>query len=367
MNGRHWTGATLWAVLSWFCGVGSGADVPALVPARPLVFNAVRFGVPIEVQLYASDPAAAKIAAEQAFEEVRRFDRVFSDYDPDSEARRLCDRPVGVKHRVSSELFEVLALSQQFSETSGGEFDVTVGQLTRLWRKSRRFKRLPDARDLSLARIATGFGNLELVKSPKHGPPRPRGIVLAEPGMRLDFGGVVKGYALHRVAEVLRPVSRQYLIEFGGEVLVGDPPPGRDGWRIKVERPRLPDGTDAREPVLLTLREMAVATSGDTYQHSVIEGRRLSHIIDPRTGWPVESQPQVTVIARHPAYADAVASALSVMGQESGLDWIDQRTEAGERRFGFAARFESDGVAVVSELWDTLSQPRAARGVPDRN
>jgi thiamine biosynthesis lipoprotein len=271
--------------------------------------------VSIHLILYTSDAAAANRAADAVFAEFGRLNAIFSDYDATSESRRLCERArVNQPERVSNDLFRVLAASKELSGESRGAFDVTAGPLTRLWRRTLRRRVLPSRERLEKARASVGHQHFRLDSKRKT-------VTLLKPDMRLDFGGIAKGYALDKGLEVLRKrgITRA-LINASGDIRVGDPPPGKKGWRIAVAQ------LDKDRPPLhfISLRNAAVATSGDTWQFVEIEGRRYSHIIDPRTGIALTDHSSVTIIAPTAMQADALASGVSVLGPIEGMKLIER-------------------------------------------
>lgn len=294
----------------------SGRSVPITAPASPVEaseedglrrfeYSILAMGTLFRLVLYAPDAQQAAAAAEASFERVRDLDRRLSDYRPESELNQLCRTGFRAPAIVSPELYVLLAQAQRWSRLSGGAFDATMGPLVRLWRDARRLRRLPTTQEIESARERTGYQ--KLVLNPLTGSVRLR---LA--GMQLDLGGIAKGYAADQALEVLQQggVSRA-LVEAGGDVRLGEPPPGEAGWRVELE--------GSGGPVQLTLSRAAVATSGDDQQFVELEGRRYSHIVDPRTGMALTNRRLVTVVAPDAAGADALATALSVMEPEAGL------------------------------------------------
>ena len=266
-------------------------------------------GVQARLVLFAASDPVARAAAEAAFDRVAELEAVLSDYRDDSELMRLCSLAGGPPVAVGADLFRVLALSSEFSQATDGAFDVTVGPLVRLWREARRSGALPDRDDLERA--------LELVNHRFVILDRGRGTVrLSEPGMQLDMGGIGKGFAADAAFATL--VARglaSVLVDLGGDLRLGDAPPGSAGWRI-----RLDDGG-----AVVELANIAVATSGDTAQFLEAGGVRYSHIVDPRTGLGLTHRCRVVVIAPDATSADALASALSVFGPDRGLEFLDHR------------------------------------------
>jgi len=277
-------------------------------------FTQVEMAVPIRIVLYAADRQQAEAAAQAAFVRIRQLNDIMSDYDEASELRRLC-QTAGGGHDVpvSPELWQVLQHAQTLSARSGGAFDVTVGPLVRLWRRARRQKELPSDQRLSDARPLVGYRLVRL-------DPRHRAVELLKPGVRLDLGGIAKGYAADEALGVLAKRGiRSALIDAGGDIVLGDAPPGRPGWRIGVARLEA-DGPPSH---VLVLSRAAVATSGDRWQYVEIGGKRYSHIVDPHTGLGLTDHSSVTVVAADGITADGLASAVSVLGPKEGLKLIE--------------------------------------------
>lgn len=264
-------------------------------------FSAVHMGVPVRMVLHAPE-SVARDAARAAFARIAELDDKMSDYRPRSEVRLLSEHP-GDWQPVSRELLDVLSLAEEVSRQSSGAFDVTVGPLVQLWRDSRRSGSLPDAEMLSRARSRTGAPLLDVDTSR-------RLVRLWARDMRLDLGGIAKGYILQEALNVLRANGvPSALVEGGGDVVVGDPPPGQRGWSVFVA-----GGDTATIRRAQSLSNAAVATSGGSEQFVEIGGVRYSHVVDPRTGLGVTGRHIVTVIADNAAFADAAATALSVLG-----------------------------------------------------
>lgn len=258
------------------------------------------------VVLYAQSEQTAAIAAEQAFEEMLRQNAILSDYDPSSESMQLVTLSPNEWYKASHDLVEVLALSRTVWRTSSGAFDPTVGPVTHLWRPAFKDETLPDADELRLALQCVGMQHLELDVEQSR-------IRFDQSGMLLDFGGIGKGYAAQKALDLLREFGcPSALVDLGGDLAIGDPPPGMKGWRVMID-------TGLQLPHEVVLANVGVATSGDQFRYLEVDGVRYSHIIDPRTGYGLTKRVAVTVIAPEPWLADALASAASVMGQ-SGLE-----------------------------------------------
>jgi len=272
-------------------------------------------GVGWTITVCATDEAGARAAIDAAFAEVARIERVLSDYDPESELARLSARaPLAEAVPVSADLWRVLVRAAEIRDATAGAFDLSVGPLTTLWRRARRAERLPPPDKLAAALAAVGPGAVEL----DH--PR-RAVRLPLAGTRLDAGGIGMGYAADRALEVLaRHGIAAAMIDASGDVVVSGPPPAAAGWRVALD----PLGRGGSAGRTLVLSHAAVTTSGDAAQFVEIDGRRYSHVVDPRTGLGVSGPAAATVIARDGATADALATAASVLGREAGAAAVER-------------------------------------------
>ncbi len=270
------------ALSGWLAPSCGGAELERFQSTQ------IEMGVPFKIILYAADETTAKGAFAAAFSRIHALNGILSDYDPQSELSRLSQTsPAAAGVPVSDSLWHVLARSQALAHETGGAFDVTVGPYIRLWRRARRQKQMPSEERLSAARAAVGYRQLML--DPEHHTAQ-----LLRPEMRLDLGGIAMGYAVDEaLAELRKRGITRALIDASGDIGVGDPPPDKLGWTIGVI-PLSEDGAPTRE---ICLANAAVTTSGDAFQHVVIDGRRYSHIVDPRTGLGLTDRSGVTVIA----------------------------------------------------------------------
>src|SRR5205085_1455318 len=208
--------------------------------------------------------------------------------------------------------------SQKLAAETAGAFDVTLGPVIRLWRQARKDIRLPSAAALREAAAHTGYRKLHL-------DPQAQTVMLDEPGMQLDVGGIAKGYAADAALSVIGQLGiASALVAASGDLAFGDPPPGTRGWRIGVDSL---ERSSSFAPVL-ELCNAAVSTSGDTEQHLDIGGVRYSHIIDPTTGMGRTGSIAVTVVARHGVDADGLSTAVSVLGPERGIALIETHPDA---------------------------------------
>lgn len=311
-------------------------------------YAATAMAEPLKIILYASDEPTAERAAQAALDRIQKLNDILSDYDPESELRRLCDKAGGGQPvQVGEDLFRVLAAAQRWSERTDGAFDMTVGPVVRLWRRARRTHQLPDQAAIDQARQLVGYQNVLL-------DPDRQTVLLKKAGMRLDPGGIGAGYAID---EALRVVFKhgvtRVLIDLGGDIRLGDPPPDRPGWRIGV--PGLDPKAPPREFLLLS--RCAIATSGDAWQFVELGGRRYSHIVDPKTGMPLVDRCSVTVAAPDGLTADVLGTAVSVMGPEKGMKLVEDTPGAAAWMIRAA---ETGRVTIASSRWNQLPREKAS-------
>ena len=239
-------------------------------------------GTLVRITLYADSPDQAQRGFVAAFKRIAELNAILSDYDPNSELSRYCEIS------PSPELRKVVDHAQKLAAQTGGAFDITAGALSRLWRDARNHKRVPARNELDQALAASGYTKLCQV-----------------PGMRLDAGGIAKGYAADEALSTLRRAGiRRALIALSGDIALGDAPPGQRGWRVQVQ------------DEVMSLANAAVSTSGDEFQFLDVDGVRYSHIFDPRTGQALRHAPPVSVIAPTGIEADSLATAIAVLGRD---------------------------------------------------
>ncbi len=295
-------------------------------------------------------PDAAVSLTARIDEELGRINRSMSTYDSQSELSIINRSGAGQWIEVSSGLFEVLSIAASLHGDSGGAFDVTVGPLVNLWGFGPHdvAPGPPTAAQLEQARAVVGFELLSLRSTPPS-------IMKAHRDVYIDLSAIAKGYAVDRLAALLhRDGFEHFMVEIGGEIKLSGHNPGGSGWRIALERP---DGDRIVPDEVLTLSDMALATSGNYRNFREIDGQRYGHTLDPRTGAPVTHRlAAVTVLHEDAVWADAYATAFVVLGPENGL--------AVASDLGIAARFIlRDGGRAVNQ--ETTAYARMARGVGD--
>ena len=317
---RRWVWGVLLAVLH--ASIVGAMRSPA--PPRPPLqaaeerYSARRalMGTVVEVTVYAPGEPKARAAIAAAFDEIERIERLMSLQMPESELWRCNREAAAGPTAVSADTFEVLRRSREFSAMSDGAFDVTVTPLLRLWRDAAQRGAPPGAQELQETLARVGWRDVELDAAR-------RTVRYARPGMALDLGAIAKGYAVDAAVRRLRESGiASGLVNAGGDVYVLGRKPDGTPWVVGVQDPRHPESERALV-LAVEVADAGVATSGNYRRFSVIGGRRYSHIVDPRTGEPADAVPSVSVIARDATTADALATALSVMGVEKGLALVE--------------------------------------------
>jgi thiamine biosynthesis lipoprotein len=265
------------------------------------------------IEAYGPDATALPRIVEDAFDEVDRIDRLMSHYKADSPLSRINREAASHPVAVEPELFDFLAESMRYNRESDGAFDITVGPLMKAWGFFRGDGHIPSGDELAAARRHVGRAHVILNLAG-------RTIAFDEPGVELDLGGIAKGYAVDRVVAQLR--ERQIaaaLVSSGGSTIYGlGAPPGRGGWDVTLQDP-----LNSQKPALtLTLKDRAVSVAGRSEKSFESGGVRYSHIMDPRTGWPVQGVLSVAVLTGNGTAGDALDDAFFVMGLERSRAYL---------------------------------------------
>jgi len=272
--------------------------------------SAAIMGTAIHVELWHADREAADSAIDAVMREMHRIDALMSHYKDSSELSRINREAARQPVEIGAELFALLARSIEFSELSGGAFDITAASAGHLYDYRRRTR--PNEEQLAAAQAAIGYRHLEL-------DPARRSVRFSRPGVRIDLGGFAKGYAVDNGAAILtRHGVRHAVVSAGGDSRVLGDRRGRP-WMVGVRDPR----REGEVIALLPLENTAVSTSGDYERYFDDGGERCHHLIDPRTGRSPQSVHSVTVIAPDGLTSEALAKTLFVLGIERGMRIVE--------------------------------------------
>ena len=274
-------------------------------------------GTIVEITILSPDESRAQQGMDEAFGEIHRIEALMSYYRSESEVSRINNSPAGQKVQVSPEVFHLLQHAQIISQLTGGAFDITFAPLWQLWGRCAREGRLPSPEEMREAKALVDFRKVKLCELSSE-------VELGVPGMRVNIGGIDKGYALDRAGGVLKNAGLDnFLVNIGGDILaMGEGREGK-GWRIGIQHPR----RVRKLTGLLWIKNGCVLTSGDYERYFEIEGKRFHHILDARTGYPADGCSQVTVVAPYLGRNYLPSIALFLLGPEAGLHLMENYPE----------------------------------------
>ena len=274
----------------------------------------LKMGSRFEITAVHADAVRARAAIEDAFREIDRIESLISSWRETSETADI-NRAAG-RHpvTVSRELFALVRRSLKVSELTSGAFDITFASVGRLWDFKSPAPVLPDPDRLKAAMLAVDYNHIVLDKADWS-------VYLAHPEARIGFGAIGKGYAANRAVAMLKDNGiTSGVVDAGGDLLAFGRREDGEPRTVGVADPRWPDRTFAH----LKLVDHAIVTSGDYEQFFLMNGRRYAHILDPRTGYPVDHTRSVTIICPDAELADALATAVFVLGPDDGLVLVNQ-------------------------------------------
>ncbi|HEX6465867.1 MAG TPA: FAD:protein FMN transferase, partial [Terriglobales bacterium] len=297
--------AAAWIALSMPC---TAAAAELFVQTRPAM------GTNFTIYLYARNAQHASATFEAAFEEIERLEEALSNYRPSSELSRI--NRVAAQEEVTTdpEVFGLLQTSLDYSRRTNGAFDITVGPLMRAWGFFRGQGHYPTPEELAHARQTVGWQKVKM-NAADHS------VRFTTPGVEIDLGAIGKGYTVDRVVDVIREAGiTAALVDAGSSTLYAlGAPPGKNGWLVQVPRP----GDREHTVSTVVLRDQSLSTSGSYEKFFQLNGRRYCHIMDPRTGKPVENVLQTTVIAPDGTTTDALSTSMFVMGPSAGKELLE--------------------------------------------
>ncbi|WP_034230174.1 FAD:protein FMN transferase [Aquimarina pacifica] len=279
---------------------------------RTLVLMGSRF----DITVVAEDATIADGYIQSAIKEIKRIEKLISSWDSDSQTS-LINANAGVKPvHVEKELFDLIDRALQISRLTDGAFDISYASMDKIWTFDRAMDSKPSREEIKASVSKVGYKNILLDKNNNT-------VFLREKGMKIGFGGIGKGYAADKAKKKLMDIGVQAgIINASGDMNTWGKQPNGNAWKVAITNPLKKENAFA----LLPVSDKAVVTSGNYEKYVVFDGKRYSHIIDPRTGYPSHGIISVTVFAVKAEIADALATSVFVMGVEAGLDRINQLT-----------------------------------------
>jgi len=294
----RWFGLTFWLL------AGCRTPQPGLELVRrsePLL------GTFVTITVYADNRERGNAAVSAAFEEFRRIDGLMSLHRADSELSKLNARASIEPVVVSEDLFRVITQAQEIADQTEGSFDITIRPIVELWGFIWKEYHLPTDEQLKVALPRVNYRMIQLDSQKR--------TVHFLLGVSLDLGGIAKGYAVDCAIDKIRSIGISHaMVKAGGDLRVIGVPPGKTNWTVQLEDP----GKAGRR-IRIPLREAALSTSGNYENYFEIDGVRYSHILNPRTGWPIQGIAACTVVAPTCIESDAMATACFVYGWEKSL------------------------------------------------
>jgi thiamine biosynthesis lipoprotein len=286
--------------------------------SQPVLYQEARrlMWTKFEITAYGADRARLAEAAEAAFEEIDRLDRQMSNYSETSELTYINRNAARGEVIVEKELFDLLKLSVEYSQTTGGTFDITVGPLMKAWGFFDSKGRVPDTSELTSVVSRVGFKHVVLDE-------RTHAIRFDREGVELDLGGIAKGYAVDRAAEILRAngITSAFITSGSSSICAIGTPSGQTSWRVEVSDPL--DRSHKLEAV--EIKDQSISTSGCHEKTFESVGKTYCHIMDPRIGRPIEGLLSATVITQSGVEAEVLSKALMVMGLERAREFLKTR------------------------------------------
>ena len=286
---------------------------------------ALSMGTVFEITAYVSDKYKADKAFNDVFKEINRLDYLMSNYKEESELSKVNKYAASEPTDCDNELAYVIEQSLRYSDITDGAFDITVGPLMKKWGFFKEQGKIPGKEELESVLKSVSYKNIIIEEKIKKSLFRDPGVVktvsFRNSGTQIDLGGIGKGYAVDMAIRVLQGNRiHSALINFAGNIYAYGTPPGKDSWVIGLQHPRKGE----RLLGSFEIKDKAVSTSGDYEKFFTIDGERYSHIIDPRTGYPVKGIVSVTIVTDNATRADALSTGVFVLGLEKGMDLIEK-------------------------------------------
>ncbi|MEZ0540182.1 FAD:protein FMN transferase [Fibrella arboris] len=290
-------------------------------PSGQLHKKVVRLlGNRFEISAVTGDVAFAEAGIDAAIAEVGRIEALLTTFSPDSQTNQINAQAGIAPVEVDQEVFALIGRSLKLSALTQGAFDITYGSIDkRLWNFDTTMTALPDRETARQSVRLINYRNVLLNEADNS-------VFLREKGMRIGFGGIGKGYAAERARYVMARLGvTSGVVNAAGDLTAWGTQPNGEPWTIGIADPTTRQTAFSR----LSISGFAVATSGDYEKYVLIGGKRYSHTIDPRTGYPVTGLKSVTILAPSAELADALTTPVMVMGRSVGLHLIDQIPQVG--------------------------------------
>lgn len=288
------------------------SQTPSAKPTK-VQYSDHAMGTNVTVWLWTADEAGAARAAEAVFTEMKRLDKEMTTWDAESEVSQINTAAGGKPVKISDETYEVIERSLDISKRSKGLFDISVGAFKGMWKFDEDMDgTLPDPADVKKRLALVSWKDIVL-------DAKQHSVSLRHKGMSITLGGIAKGYAVDKCAEILRRLGfTDFMMQAGGDMYIAGTK-GPDPWTVAIRDPRGPANTYfATAPV----KDHSFSTSGDYERGFVKDGVRYHHILDTRTGQPAHASRSVTVRAKDAFTADAWSKVLFIMGPKDGMELI---------------------------------------------
>lgn len=292
-------------------------------------------GSQFAITLVTQNEELGYINIQEAVAEITRIEKMISSWDEESETYQI-NKNAGIKPvKVSLELYMLIERCKQISELTDGAFDISYASMDKIWKFDGSMDKMPDAQTIKKSVERVGFKKIILDK-------KNQAVFLKEKGMKISFGAIGKGYVAEKAKEFL--IYRQVVggvIDAAGDLTTWGTNLTGKKWIVGIANPLEKDKIVSWLPIV----ESSIATSGNYEKYVTFKGKRYSHIMDPRTGYPSTGIKQVSILSKNAEVCDALATAVFIMGKDDGLFLINQL----------------DGVEVV--LFDSYNNVHKSDGV----
>ena len=271
-------------------------------------------GSPFEITVVAKDSVQGNLFSDLAIAEVKRIENLISDWIPTSQISKV-NQNAGISPvKVDKEVFDLVERATKISKLTSGAFDISYASMDRIWKFDGSMKEMPTPEEIRKSVEKVGYQNIIL-------NPKDTTIFLKNKGMKLGLGGIGQGYIADKIKVLLQEKGcNSGLVNVSGDINTWGKQPNGNLWTVGIVNPMNKNKVFATFP----LDDSAVETSGSYEKYVTFNGKRYSHIIDPRTGYPATGIISVSVFAKQTELADALATGIFVMGVEVGLDLVNQ-------------------------------------------